>query len=215
MDKLDVLMEHLKEAEGAKVHYNRGESDITAPYGIYKAYYPNAKIFKTIDLIAKILKIYKDSKNYTDNEIELINEYIYENNLEDKIYNEAKEFYSSYLRGMHLELLPEKLIVLLFSMYVNSKRGFWESIQNALIALEKEGVVKLEVKIIADGYFGKKTKKALQNITKYYNDDKFILAFKYQLLFFMQVFYVKLATKDKKRYFKFLKGWKNRLMNLV
>ena len=40
-----VIMDYLAIAEGTTVHFNKGEDTITSPYGIYKASFPNAKIF--------------------------------------------------------------------------------------------------------------------------------------------------------------------------
>ncbi len=205
------LLEYLGKAEGLKIHYNELEKDITAPYGIYKYAHPDAKIFHYIEDIADELNMLKKSSYWDNKDIETVNQYL---NM-DIIKSLANEFYEDYLENAHLELFPIDCKVAMFSMYINSQKGAWWSIQESIKQMKSTGSIVFEKPISpTDGSFGKKTDDALYDISTQTDGTKFGgLYFETLMISNMRVYYDKIIN-DNEALEKFEKGWNNRMSYL-
>ena len=208
---MKVILDYLEKAEGALIHYNEGEEDITAPYGIYRVAHPDARIFKVIDGTAREVGILYDSSEWTTNVVNKINSYI-DNNivLQAEIYGAVEEFYNEYLNGAHLDMFPDECKIAMMSMYTNSNKGAWKAVQEALITLAKNDKLQIKMEDLStvDGYYGSKTAKALSKI------DADPLYFETLLLLGMLDYYVELWYKNPNKYGKYLRGWKERMIRL-
>ena len=211
---MEEILDYLGRAEGREVHRNDGESDITAPYGVYRTAHPDANVFKVIDRVVAELGIVYDSKDWNSTVIGKINEYIKANPvIEAEVMNAVVEFYEEYLEGAHLELFPRECRVAMMSMYTNSPRLAWQSVQRAildLVAMRKTGLIRSEVSI-DDGIYGKKTEGALKHIHELV-DENYLETL---MLFHMLGSYVELWSKNPDKYGKYLLGWKNRMSKLT
>jgi len=208
---MKVILDYLREAEGSQIHYNNGEDDITAPYGIYRVAHPDAKIFKVIDGIARWAGILYDSSEWTTNVINRINGYIKNNVvMQAEVYEAVEEFYKDYLKGAHLDMFTDECKIAMMSMYTNSNKGAWKAVQGALITLVKNDKlqVKMEDLSTVDGYYGSKTAKALSKV------DVDPLYFEALMLLGMLDYYVELWYKNPSKYGKYLRGWKERMVKL-
>ena len=202
------IMDYLYKAEGDTVHYNENEKDITSPGGVYRYAHPDARVFKIIDRVAAKLGIVYDSKHWTKVVLNRINEYIADNkDVQDEIYQATVEFYEGYLKGARLELFPSECHVAMMSMYTNSPKGAWMSVQNSIIHLVKSEQIELSMDDIsvADGFYGNKTKKALEHAVSKV-DPMYLETL---MLFNMLQYYVKLDNPT------YIKGWMNRLDKLA
>jgi len=208
---MKVVLDYLGETEGALIHYNEGEEDITAPYGIYREAHPDAKIFEVIDGIARWAGIIYDSSEWTTNVISKINGYIESNEtLKAEVYEAAEEFYKEELDGAHLDMFPDECKIAMMSMYVNSNKGAWTAVQEALVTLVKNDKLSVKVKdlSVVDGYYGRKTAKALSKV------EVDPLYFETLMLLGMLDYYVELWYKNPSKYGKYLRGWKERMVEL-
>ena len=133
-----TLLEYLYKAEGNTIHYNKTESDITSPGGIYRYKHPSAKIFTYIDNIANSIDIMVPSKNWTQSDIEKVN-----NKLTDKstINDLVMDFYNEYNKNAHLEKFTESVQTAMFSLYTNSPANAWKSVQSAINKFHSNGII--------------------------------------------------------------------------
>jgi len=195
---INIILDHLAKAEGTEVHYNKGEKDITAPYGIYKYRNKTATIFKHIDTAATLCGIFKQSRNFVQSDIDAINTI-----LDDKDMRElAKEFYIDYFKGAHLDSYPEECVVAYADMFTNSPKMAMKSVQEALIKLDHNPIDNFNALSTVDGKYGTKTREALL-ILKYGKQGLLLKSF---MISAMKSNYVKLATGNPTKYLKYLKG---------
>lgn len=209
------ILEYLAKAESIEVHRISTESDITAPYGIARAKHPNADIFDTIDGIAESVGITDASKNWSENDIDKINAKIKRTvSYQTYIYSEAEDFYKEFLKGAHLELFPPECKVAMYSIYTNSPKGAWMSVQQSIRDLFSNRYVKANP--IADGACGKNTKSALNITTETLHNQRFSgHYFETLMLSNMKTYYAKLAVANPDKYLVSLKGWNNRMNELA
>jgi len=206
---MQKVLEYIKHVEGDKVHRNKGEKDITSPYGIYKHAHPDASIFNYIDSVANSLSIVKNSKKWTAEDILTINK-----NLDTaEIDEHALAFYEEYFKGARLHLFDKNAKILCAVLYSNSTVMMWKSVQTALLTLQKQERIDGSLELsIADGLFGRKTDRSLssrsvQALQPYELYDNIMIAAQYN--------YVSLWHKNKIKYGVFLFGWLNRLKKIL
>ena len=205
------LLRYLAIAEGTELHYNKGEVDITAPYGIYRKPFPNAKIFKYVDSVAKSLGIEAESKDWTKEEVHLVDKAL---DME-KINELAMEFYKGYTRGARLDMLPEEAQVAMFSLYTNSPKLAWKSVQSALNKFVQNGWLDYKIQAV-DGAYGSTTKKGLEALDKIARSNSgYGYIFESYMLLEMSQQYAKLAVNNPDKYLKYLNGWNNRVEALA
>jgi len=210
-----ILLNYLAHAEGTQIVRNTTESDITAPYGIYKSEHPSADIFKEIDKIAVKAGIHGDSKVWSKQSIKIINEYIANNNLSQKLKNLASIFYDKYLEDANLGLYPPRAIIARFSLYTNSPKLANKATQDAINDFIKNKLIDSEI-LAVDGDAGENTNKALKLVYDLCERDENLgLLFEAYMLLSMSRNYAKLAVLDKNRYLVYLNGWNNRLDTLA
>jgi hypothetical protein len=186
------FIKRLGQLEGINLHRNKTEEDITAPYGIYRYAHPNAEIFKYIDSVARDLGIRGESKEWTTEEIEEINERLNSNIIRDA----AIAFYRGFLNDIEL---PSEIML----SYVNSPYLTMKAVQQSIINFQNQDLITKDfVPSPVDGIWGKKTKKGLSLIE---NHLHFLSEFKSN----MKTQYVQLALS--KQNFIYLRGWINRL----
>lgn len=206
MDVLDLIItKSIKAAEGDKLHRNSSESDITSAYGIYKTAHPTASIFSYYDEVAKELKINTSSKDWKSQDIELIQSKV-DNSI---IYKHVKDFYSKFT-PLDLNKLPFTVANAYFNIYVNTPKGSNEGLQLTLNAFIKLKKIEGEV-LKVDGLLGNKTKELLYKAVTLIEEREFLLTY----LIYANNYYVDLVVKSPDKYLKYLKGWDNRIDNLV
>ena len=204
---INIILDHLAKAEGIKVHYNTGEKDITAPYGIYKYRHKDAGIFKYISTVAILKDIYKDTNQWDKSNIAVVNDTM-DN---DEVRELAYEFYYGYLRNAHLQDFPKECVVAFADMFTNSPTMAMESVQEALVKLDHNPIENFNALSSIDGKYGAKTREALLIV----GDNKQGMLLKSFMISAMKSNYVKLAIGDTGKYLQYLKGWTNRMDRLV
>jgi len=200
-------MQYLEHAEGNIVHHNDGESDITSPYGIYRKEHPEAAIFTEIDSVAHKLGIYQPSKEWSQSDIDAINQYIFNDNAKSIIKGLAANFYYQMTKPAHINDFPQDAQVAMFSMYINSPKRAKEACQMAINTFVKNKLIVNEL-LIVDGILGNKT---ITTLHKIHNG----LLFESYMLLHMSSLYAKLAVSRPDKYLKYLNGWNNRLKYLA
>ena len=202
---MNEILDYLAKAEGDYVHYNKNEKDITLPFGIYKYAHPDAAIVRYIDRLALEIGVVEDSSEWNEDILNRVNEAV------DPVQARqlAEEFYTEYLAGAHLELLPSECKVAMMSIYTTSPLIAWKSVQRALVNMQSSGRIdgKLVLSTI-DGKYGRKTKAALEaiQVNGYELEDGILLAAMYE--------YVSLWRGNPIKFGNVLMGWINRVEKL-
>lgn len=203
---MEKLIKYLSKAEGTKVHHLSGEKDITSPYGIYKHVHPNDKMFKYIDEVANKHGVKSDSKYWTKDEIDIINEHIDF----ETVKSYASNFYRKYLNNTPYELLPDECKLSFFSMYTNSRTKAIKAVQQSIIDMSKTGSMSFERMSTVDGIPGANTNNCVKAIAEqgnvylnYYLETLMISNMKDE--------YIELALANPDKYLEYLNGWKNRM----
>lgn len=210
-----VLLKYLSKAEGTQIHFNKGEKDITSMYGVYKYSNPKAKIFKEIQKLAIKLDLHYDSRNWQEDDLIKINNFI---NKDEKLVSNfillAAEFYETYLIKARLDMFHKDSVVAMFSMFVNSRRLAWKSVQYAINTMFKNGFIDYET-LKEDSKVGNKTMLGLEKCLYVCNHKKHLgLLFESYMLLGMSAEYSYLIKKNPKKYNRFSTGWDNRLKEL-
>jgi len=208
------IMNYLRKDEGSDIHYNDGEKDITAGYGIYRYAHPDARVFLVIDKIALQLGVVYASSEWTTTVIKKVNSYI-ENNYDVKqeVYEATVEFYEDYLKRARLGLFPSECKVAMMSMFTNSEKGAWTAVQNTLLTLAKNGKLTIKLNELSgpDGAFGNKTRDGLADAQVNGVDPMYMETL---MLLHMLDYYVELWFRNPSKYGKYLRGWKERMIRL-
>jgi len=221
---MDKLLDYLKEVETDQVHYNEGEKDITLPYGIYTYDHPNTDLGMLIQGYALRLNIIKDSRDYTQADIDAINIIVEQN--QDQARALATVFYKEFLKNAHLELFPPECQVAMHSMYTNSPKKAWMVVQESIIEFnniyEFEKYLPLKELSGIDGSFGDKTKDSLIFIKEILKLEGY--HFERAMLSNMKSLYIKLWKDEQvkfeagkvtfNKYTRYLNGWDNRMSKL-
>lgn len=167
--KVEKFLNMIKKQEGGKLHYNKGETDITTGYGIYRASFPNAKIFNYIDEIAKGLGISNPSNKWNKTEIEKVNVKI-DSKKEDEL---TEEFYvENYFKKIDIFELPVQMTLAVGSMLVNSQKLGSKALQMSYNLLLKKFSKRYPKEfsginsISEDGIIGPATAKAVYTLVK-------------------------------------------------
>jgi hypothetical protein len=207
-NNLEPLLDYLSVAEGIDIHYNAGETDITTPYGVYRADHPTAEIFKYIDSIARKVGVTAPSSGWTKIQINLVNNEL--SKFKSEVRELAKVFYLGFLKGAMIESFPVECVMAMFSMYTNSPANAVKAVQDSLLELKAVGLVKFTGELsIVDGQIGSKTSNALTDIVKH--DNQFLNYWLESLMLSnMKSIYIKLALADPAN-LRYLKGWDNRM----
>lgn len=210
-----TLLGYIYKAEGKTVHYNSTETDITAPGGIYRKAQPNAKIFEYIDIIAKELSLPKNSQNWDKKHIEVINNEILSEKHSSNIDAAVKEFYIDFNKGAHLTKFTKRVQVAMFSLYANSPKNAWKSVQSAINKFHQNGLINYKVQVV-DGAPGKTTFDGLEKVKEIcIKRTSTELLFESYMLLEMSQQYAILAVKNPGKYLIYLNGWNNRMENLA
>lgn len=198
------LIEYLEKAEGKVFHYNRGESDLTSPLGVYKHAWPKAEIWNYVDSITTDLNLPEDTSDYDAEDVEVLNSKMNYG----KVIELVSDFYDDYLKSAHLELFPSACQVTVFSLYVNSPRNMWRSVQQALNQFHLNHFIEFKVQTV-DGLYGGSTKAGLELIKG--EDIMQGYLFEAYILSNMKTQYAKLVAKNPDKFLKYLNGWNNRM----
>lgn len=191
------FLDKLGRAEGIKIHRNKGESDITLPYGIYKGAHANTELGDYILALMQKHGIKGDTANLSSYDITLLN-----NALDDEVVRVyALRFYKQYLKRYALfdgDFAPA-LIYPFANIAINSQKIAVRALQRALKQLGGD----LDI----DGLFG----SATAGILRQYGSDT---AMPYLFLCFAKSEYIALALENSSKV-GFLKGWDNRVNALL
>lgn len=216
--EMNKILDHLAEAESLKIHKNKGENDITSPYGVYKYIHPEAAIFEYIDILANEMGISNKSHEYTHSDFDILNTALERKpHVSEHIKNLAAEFYEKYYSKISLELYPPEAQIAMVSCYTTSREGGIVSTQRAI----NDMISMREIdnpRLVEDGGFGSKTKEALQKLyNKREKEGKYFgLWFEEKLIRYMTIHYSELVIKNPKRFKRFFNGWvHNRMSNLA
>jgi len=206
-----ILLDYLAKAEGTIVHRNATETDITAPYGIYKTQHPEAQIFKAIDEDANKIGLNSDSTTWVQDDLDKLNESLDSSKMEQL----AGIFYDTFLKDAHMILYPLECVITRFSLYVNSPKLANEVTQEAINLFIQNKFIKHNI-LVVDGAIGLNTNNALREV---YNlslrDNAWGYLFESYMLLMMSKNYAKLAASNQQKYLRYLNGWNNRLYTLA
>jgi hypothetical protein len=215
------ILDYLAEAEGLTVHKNKGEEDITSPYGIYKHIHPDAKIFEYIDSLLLELSIQKNTKKLEKKELEKLNNKIKTTKfIQDNIRDLAWNFYEDYFSNLYLSLFPKEAVISFLSMYTTSSEAGIMSTQKAINDVISNGFISsegLKSKYLSeDGIFGNESRKGLAKINQLYKDGGIFVGywFEEKMIKHMILYYDELAIEKPEKFKKFYKGWRNRMEKL-
>ncbi len=213
---MNEILEYLAITEGTVIHFNKKESDITSMFGIYKVSHPGAHIFSKINSLARLLGIKKTSNNWNKEDLNKINTFIKESHsLDLEFYNLAASFYEDYLKGARLNMFHKDCKVAMYSMYVNSPRLAWKSVQFAINCMNSNELIN-HYKLKEDGRPGRKTKSGLKKALRVCNENPFLgLLFESDMLMGMACNYSILIKKNPNKYIVNSTGWDNRLKDLM
>jgi len=206
----DKLLNYVYSVEGNELHYNEGEKDITAPGGIYRGANPNAAIFKYIDDIARSIGVFSPSNTWGKQTIHTLNKYLDKSRIDILV----KDFYKNYLKTARLELFHPVNRIVIYNLFMNTKRGTWIAVQDSIRDLVALGIVDIpeDMISISDGAFGRKTAYGLEVIAKQNKDVQY--AFRFALTSNAKTYYAKLVARNPDKYFQWLEGWINRVDNI-
>ena len=174
---------------------NRGELDITSPFGIYKGAHRQSNVFKIIEAISKKMKT---GNLRSRAQRKIFNRHIKRND-EDymKIVKAAERFYKWYFtRIKELRYMTKREQIIYKSMYINMGG-------NAIKILQEI------IKVKKDGKFGPISTRALQKFKMNKNSD-----LRLSLLEGARKYYNSLARNNPDRFLRFLKGWLARIRRL-
>lgn len=191
------FLDKLGRAEGIKIHLNKGEADITLPYGIYKGAHANTELGDYILSLMEKHGIRGETAKLSSYDITLLN-----NALDDEVVRVyALRFYKQYLKRYALfdgDFSPA-LIYPFANIAVNSQKIAVRALQRALKQLGGD----LDI----DGLYG----SATAGILRQYGSDT---AMPYLFLCFVKSEYIALALENSSK-LGFLKGWDNRVNALL
>lgn len=208
---MNDILNYLADAEGTTVHYNRGEKDITSPYGVYRSQHPNAAIFTYIDEVARSLGNTRSSRRWTRKDIKRINDKL-DMSIIDRL---AIEFYEDFLKSLHLDIFSKESTLAAFSLYTNGPLLMWKSVQSTINKFDSNGWIGYEQQSV-DGQYGSKTRNGLIQIQELCTrNSTFGYLFEALLISHMQLEYARLAVANPGKYLKYLNGWNNRVTKLL
>lgn len=207
MLNVNKYVKSLEQEEGVLIHRNKGELDITLPYGLYKKY--DSDMYKFIVTVAKDIHITKDTKEWTKENIDEVNKAI--SKVPKGIESLAIKFYEDFAKEAHVELYPPCCRELIFSIYINSPYWTNRAVQRTIINMVKSNRLELTLSEISieDGFWGNKTKYAIEYIRGHKSQD-FYYYFEEAIANNMKDMYDKIVEKDRSMK-KNIKGWKNRV----
>ena len=210
----DLLIDYLGKAEGTHIHYNKGEFDITAPYGIYRHEHPGAAIFTYINTIAKKVGMDPDSSVWDNSDIDKMNSYLDHQIVIDL----TKEFYDGYFKDSPLDNLPKDVYLAFYSVYTNSQVLGVKALQMAFWNMKKSNAFEFKTELsIVDGYNGSKTKRAAEEIKEAcrVSTNPFLgLYLEALMISSMKSLYIIITAKNPDRNLRSIRGWSNRLQLL-
>lgn len=208
---MEDILEYLAKAEGTRIHKHKNELDITAPYGIYRYAHPGAEIFRLIDELAGSVKVYAESKDWTEYDIDKVNKVL--RGYEKEVRQAAYKFYKKYLATVNLDKFPKPLRLVFFSLYVLSPNTAIRVLQKAIRQAIPLGIIidtNLRDVSTVDGRYGNKTEKSLSFIP-----ENGIMVIKLLIMSNAKTYLTKIASDNPDKYLLNLKGWFNRLDNLI
>lgn len=227
----------IKEFEGGKLHYNKGEVDITNGYGIYRGDNPNAKVFSIYDEIAKANGINNPSKKWNKEDIELIDSKLNSDaRLKEQELNLTIEFYQEYFKPLSKFIdvfyLNPLIGIPYANIFLNSNKIGNKSLQESYNLIIQSGLSTLypdisEMKPIdEDGIVGPGTRKAIYGLNDLFskgsNAEKtlFFNYWKNVYISCCKTNYVDISTDNLKKegtdkQLQYIRGWINRCDKLV
>lgn len=191
----DRIMNYLARYEGTIIHWNRTETNMTTPYGIYRKSFPNAVIFKYIDALSvkytgrvirrrDLRQIGKLNNSLTRNE-------------RRRIKDMAWDFYlNNFMNPEVTDMLDGKEGMSFFSISVNGGRG------RGIKSLYSATKLKLKNRV-SDVLLNKISELKRKHISL--NDG---------MLDYMLNFYKYLIRKNPNKYGRYRNGWFSRLKGL-
>jgi hypothetical protein len=213
----DEILDYLGKAEGLTIHKNKGEKDITSPYGVYKYAHRDAKIFDYIDQLLLEHSIHRETHELLHSDYDILNATIERApEVAAEMRRLASEFYDEYFSKIYLDLIPQEAQLTFLSVYTTSQYGGQKSVQAAINDLISNKEIN-NPKLSEDGVFGAKTKQALEKVyAKAQKENQYFgLWFEEKILRHTVMYYDKLAIEDPGEYKRFYKGWRNRLEALA
>ena len=205
------ILKYLGTVEGTELHRNSTESDITTPYGIYREEHPTASIFNYIDTVASENGFDSPSSEWGKEEIVIINELL-DN---DTVENLVIEFYDNFYKNLHSDLFSDKTVLAAFSLYTNSPKLLWKSVQASINKFHTNGFINYKIQSV-DGAYGNSTSNGIKLVNDAIKlNDIYDYVFESYIISNMQKEYAKLVVMNPDKYIKYLNGWNNRVTALL
>jgi len=208
-DKYKYVLDYLKDAEGNVVERNPGESDITAPLGVYRKEHPNADVFVYIDSVAKAVTS-DPSTAWSASTIAKVD------SLVDKkvCYYLAYLYYSDFYKSAALDYYDAEVAIAIVSIYANSPLLCNTSVQKAVNTMGVKNYIHLDNgPLKVDGGVGSGTKSELTEIDGLSKDVNY--SFRLLILHHVKTGYLTLYLGNIDKFCTFIKGWFNRVDNLL
>lgn len=214
--QMQELLEYLSKEEGLDFHRNSKESDITSPYGIYKAVHDNAGVFKYLSQLAISLNVPRLSSEWNQSHLRTVNDFINSSKIvKQEIKQLIADFYTEYYKGANLDLIPPEAVITVVSIYTLSTKKAMISVQQSINELILNGFIDNEI-LKEDGAFGAKSREAMIKVLKLRDDNnKFVgYYFEEKVINNMQQHLDELSYNNKEKFGVNRNGWRNRLERL-
>lgn len=220
---MKIFINKLRKQEGGKIHRNKTEFDITSSCGVYRFQHPDAKVFQYIDDLAKSIGITKESTQWSQQEIDKINNII-DKDLEDEF---TAEFYQTYFKYIDFNKLHKCLLWSYASIYVTSNRLANKALQKSTNYLlqfypdifNKDGSKEL---LKVDGIIGNGSRALIYDVSSLVYENNPYLGHMWKSLFInaCKDYYVEIATSEVEQTgtdkdLRYLRGWINRCNDLL
>jgi len=195
MSSKEKIMSYLARYEGTVIHWNRGETNITTPYGIYRKSFPNAKIFKYIDMLSKKYTG-KVIRRRNMRQIKILNNSMSKNERK-RIYDMAWVFYvNNFMDARITDMLNNKEAMSFFSISVNGGKGRGVKSIHSAVKLKLSSRVSTNLLV---------TIARQKNMGKDLNNG---------MLDYMLAFYKTLIKNKPWKFARFKNGWFSRIAGL-
>lgn len=214
--QMETLLEYLSKEEGLDFHRNSKESDITSPYGIYKAVHKDAEVFKYLAKLTISLDVPRLSSEWNQSHLKIVNDFINSSKIiKQEIKQLIADFYTEYYKGANLELMPPEAVITVVSIYTLSTQKAMISVQQSINEFISNGFI-INEKLKEDGVFGAKSKEAMGKILKLRNEHNEFAGYYFEekVINNMQKHLDDLSCNNKEKFGVNRNGWRNRLERL-
>jgi hypothetical protein len=214
--QMENLLNYLSKEEGLDFHRNSKESDITSPYGIYKAVHKDAEVFKYLAKLTISLNVPRLSSEWNQSHLKIVNDFVNSSKIiKQEIKQLIADFYTQYYKGASLELMPPEAVIAVVSIYTLSSKKAMIAVQKSINEFITNGFIDNPI-LKEDGDFGAKSKEAMAKVLKLRNEHNEFAGYYFEekVINNMQQQLDDLSYGNKEKFGVNRNGWRNRLERL-